>query len=130
MPRAAGAGGAGREGAVVRGSVVVLVLVFLAATVFSVSNTAVVTVMFWQWPVFTGSLALAIVGAGVLGALLAFLPSVVRHGHLRRRLRELERRLAAHETARAPAAPDTPPSGTPPGAHTPPSDIGQTRRLW
>ena len=113
-----------------RGGFVVLVLVFLAATVFALSNTAVVTVWFWQWPIFTGSLALAIVGAGILGALLTFLPSVVRHGHLRGRLRELERRLAAHEPAPTPAAPDTPPSGAPPGPHTPPSDIGQTRRLW
>jgi uncharacterized integral membrane protein len=112
-----------------RGSVVLLVVVFLATTVFAVSNTAVVTVWFWQWPIYTGSLALAIVGAGILGALVTFLPSLVRHGHLRRRLRDLERRLAAHEPA-APAAPDVPPAGTAPGPHTPPSDLGQTRRLW
>ena len=112
-----------------RTTAVGLVLVFLAATVFALSNTTVVTVMFWQWPVFTGSLALAIVGAGVLGALLAFLPSLARHAHLRGRLRDLERRLAAHQAAAAPAAPDTPPAGPAPASH-PPSDIGQTRRLW
>jgi len=115
----------------VRGSFVVLVVVFLAATVFSLSNTSTVTVMFWQWPIYTGSLALAIVGAAVLGALLAFLPSLARHAHLRGRVHDLERRLAAHQPAPAPsAAPDTPPAGTSPGGHTPPSDIGQTRRLW
>jgi uncharacterized integral membrane protein len=111
-----------------RGAAVVIVVVFLAATVFALSNTATVTVMFWQWPIYTGSLALAIVGAGVLGALLAFLPSMARHAHLRGRLRDLERRLAAHQPAAAPTAPDTPPAGSP-AAHTP-SDLGQTRRLW
>src|SRR5690348_4004740 len=105
------------------GAGAVIIVVFIAAVVFSLSNTAVVTVMFWQWPIYTDSLALAIVGAGVLGAVLAFLPSLARHAHLRGRLRDLERRLAAHQAAASPAAPDTPPSGTP-------SDIGQTRRLW
>jgi uncharacterized integral membrane protein len=101
-----------------RGSLVALVVVFLATTVFALSNTAVVTVMFWQWPVYTGSLALAIVGAGVLGALLAFLPSLARHAHLRGRVHDLERRLAAHQPPPAPVAPDTPAS-----------TIEQTRRL-
>lgn len=112
-----------------RGAAVVIVVVFLAATVFALSNTASVTVMFWQWPIYTGSLALAIVGAGVLGALLALLPSMARHAHLRGRLRDLERRLAAHPSGAAPAAPDIPPAGTAPGTQAP-SDIGQTRRLW
>ena len=94
-----------------RGAVVILVIVFLAATVFAVSNTGIVTVMFWQWPIYTGPLALAIVGAGVLGALLAFLPTIARHAGLRSRVRDLERRLAAHQPATPPpAAPDTPPS--------------------
>lgn len=112
-----------------RGGVVLLVVIFLAATVFAISNTEQVQVMFWQWPIYTGSLALAIVGAGVLGALLTFAPSMVRHAHLRGRLRDLERRLAAHQAAAGANAPDTPPSGTP---AVPPAqaDIGQTRRLW
>ena len=110
-----------------RGGIVLLVVIFLAATVFAISNTEPVQVMFWQWPIYTGSLALAIVGAGVLGALLTFAPSMVRHAHLRGRLRDLERRLAAHNAA-GPTAPDRPP-GTP---ADPPAqaDIGQTRRLW
>lgn len=105
-----------------RGVIVALVIVFFAATIFALSNTAVVTIMFWQWPIYTGSLALAIVGAGVLGALLAFLPSIARHAHLRGRVHELERRLGAHE----PARPGLPPSGTPP---VPPSEVEQTRRF-
>ena len=112
-----------------RGAAVLLILLCLAAMVFALSNTTTVTVMFWQWPIYTGSLALAIVGAGILGALLTFLPSMARHAHLLGRLRDLERRLAAHQSAAAPAAPDIPPAGTAPGAQSP-ADIGQTRRLW
>ena len=104
-----------------------LVLVFLAVTVFAVSNSAVVTVMFWQWPIYTGSLALAIVGAGVLGALLVYLPSMLPHARLRGRIRDLERRLAAHQPAQTP---DAPAAAAPPESQGPPSDIGQTRRLW
>jgi len=103
-----------------------LFLVFLAVTVFAVSNTQVVTVMFWQWPIYTGSIALAIVGAGVLGALLVYLPSMPPHLRLRGRIRDLERRLAAHQQAEAA---DTPPAGTAPGSQAAPPDIGQTRPL-
>ncbi|HLW48894.1 MAG TPA: LapA family protein [bacterium] len=94
-----------------RGAILAALLVLLAATVFAISNTDTVRVMFWQWPVYTGPLAVAIVGAGVIGALLAYLPSLVRHAHLHRRVRDLERRLAAHEAAAPapPVAPDTPP---------------------
>lgn len=113
-----------------RSPAVALVLVFLAVTVFAVSNTGVVTVMFWQWAIYTGPLALAIVGAGVLGALLVYLPSMPPHARLRGRIRDLERRLAAHQPAEAPPAPDfRPPSGTPPGSQGASSDIGQTRPL-
>jgi uncharacterized integral membrane protein len=112
-----------------RSAAVLLILVCLAATVFALSNTTPVTVMFWQWPIYTGSLALAIVGAGILGALLTFLPSMARHAHLAGRLRDLERRLAAHQAAAAPVAPDVPPATAPPASHAS-SDLGQTRRLW
>jgi len=109
-------------------------VVFVAAMIFALSNTTAVTVMFWQWEIYSGSLALALVGAGILGALLTFLPSVARHGRLRGRLRDLERRLAAHErAASAPpgAAPaQQPPASTPSAAETRPPDPGQTRRLW
>jgi uncharacterized integral membrane protein len=124
----------------VRGAAILLVVAFLAATVFALSNTTVVTVMFWQWPIYSGSLALALVGAGILGALLTYLPSVAGHGRLRGRIRELERRVAAHErpagatpagpAATAPAA-TAEPSGPAVSPSDPrPSDIGQTRRLW
>jgi uncharacterized integral membrane protein len=99
----------------VRGAIFAAVVVLLAATVFAISNTDTVRVMFWQWPIYTGPLALAIVGAGVLGALLAYFPSLARHAHLHRRIRDLERRVAAHGAPEPepapPVAPDTPPEG-------------------
>lgn len=88
-----------------RGTVLWLLLLLLAVTIFALSNTTPITVMFWQWPIYTGSLALAIVGAGVLGALLVFLPSLIRQGHLGSRIRELERALQPHEEAPGPTAP-------------------------
>jgi uncharacterized integral membrane protein len=97
----------------VRGAILAAVFVLLLATVFAISNTDTVRIMFWQWQIYTGPLALAIVGAGVLGALLAYVPSLARHAHLHRRVRDLERRLksqGAPETP-SPAAPDTRPPG-------------------
>jgi uncharacterized integral membrane protein len=126
-----------------RGAVILLVVAFLAAMVFALSNTMTVPVMFWQWQVYNGPLALALVGAGILGALLAFLPSIARHAHLRGRVHELERRLAQHERpapeapapasppfASRPAVPPTPAAPASPVPETRPPDIGQTRRLW
>jgi uncharacterized integral membrane protein len=101
---------------------VALVIVALLATVFALSNTMAVTVMFLRWPIYTGPLALTIIGTGVLGALLMYLmyvPSMVRHARLRKHVQELERRLAAHHPV------DTPPAAP----DTSPSEIGQTRRL-
>jgi hypothetical protein len=98
--------------------------VLLAATVFAISNTDTVRVMFWQWPIYQGPLALAIVGAGVLGALLAYLPSLARHAHLHRRVRDLERRLSSHR-AEAPAPEPEPPVSP----DTPPEGIDETRPL-
>jgi uncharacterized integral membrane protein len=116
----------------VRSAAILLVVAFLAATVFALSNTTAVTVMFWQWPIYSGSLALALVGAGILGALLTYLPSVAGHGRLRGRIRELERRVAAHErpAGAAPAATAEPSGPAVSPSDTRPSDIGQTRRLW
>jgi uncharacterized integral membrane protein len=83
----------------VRGAILTVVFVLVLATVFAISNTENVRVMFWQWPIYTGPIALAVVGAGVLGALLAYVPSLARHARLNRRVRDLERRLAAHQAA-------------------------------
>ncbi len=79
------------------GLVVILVLV----TLFTLSNTMTVPVMFLQYTLYKGQLALVLVGAGVLGALLAYLPSLIRQAHLTGRIRELERALSAQETSQA-----------------------------
>jgi uncharacterized integral membrane protein len=105
----------------VRGAIMAAVLVLLIATVFAISNTDTVRVMFWQWQIYTGPLALAIVGAGVIGALLAYFPSLARHAHLHRRVRDLERRLRAHE------GPEPPASAAPEA--TPPPGLEETRPL-
>jgi uncharacterized integral membrane protein len=97
------------------GAVVWLVLLLVAVTVFALSNTGAVTVMFWQWPIYTGSLALVIIGAGVLGALLTLLPALLRQHHLGWRIRDLERRLRAHEAVQAPSVPPSSPEGGTPG---------------
>jgi uncharacterized integral membrane protein len=104
----------------VRGAILTVVFVLLLATVFAISNTETVRVMFWQWPIYTGPIALAVVGAGVLGALLAYLPSLTRHARLNRRVRDLERRLAAHHTAEP---------GGPAAAAGPSDGIDETRPL-
>jgi len=97
-----------------RATVLWLILLLLAVTIFALSNTTPVTVMFWQWPIYTGSLALAVVGAGVVGALLTLLPSLLRQSHLGGRIRDLERQLRAHEPAERPASPSSR-SGDSPG---------------
>ena len=102
-----------------RGAILTAILVLLLATVFAISNMETVRVMFWQWQIYTGPIALAVVGAGVLGALLAYLPSVARHARLNRRVRDLERRLAAHHAAE--------PGG--PAAAGPSGGIDETRPL-
>jgi uncharacterized integral membrane protein len=104
----------------VRGAILAAVFVLLLATVFAISNTETVRVMFWQWPIYTGPVALAVVGAGVIGALLAYLPSLARHARLRRRVRDLERRLAAHHAADPQAAA---------AAYSPSEGIDETRPL-
>jgi len=96
-----------------RGVILWFVILLIAVALFAISNTVPVTVMFMQWTLYTGPLALVIVGAGVLGALLTFVPSLRRHGHLSSRIRDLERRIADQDmraderTAAVPrAAPD------------------------
>ncbi len=111
-----------------RGMVIWLILLLLAVTIFALSNTTPVTVMFWQWPIYTGSLALAVVGAGVLGALLVFLPSLVRHERLHGRIRELERRLEPHEPVQRPAGPPGS-GGVYPSTQSSPGQVEDTRRL-
>jgi uncharacterized integral membrane protein len=94
---------------------VAVIIVALLATVFALSNNQTATLMFLQWPIYTGPVALPIIAAGVLGALLMYLtcvPSIVRQGRLRKRVHELEGQLAPSPPMdRPPAAPDAPSSG-------------------
>jgi uncharacterized integral membrane protein len=113
-----------------RATVVWLVLILLAATIFALSNTNPVTVAFWQWPIYTGPLALVIVGAGVLGALLTLLPSLARQSHLGWRIRDLERRLQVHETDRMPTPAGSPPPPSRPSVlEQPTTRVEDTRRF-
>ncbi len=119
-----------------RATLVWLLLLLLAVTIFALSNTAPnaapVIVKFLQWPVYTGSLALAIVGAGVLGALLTLLPALVRQSHLGGRIRELEREIRTQEPAPRPG-PTGPGGGYAPGPPSsgpaPSGRVEDTRRF-
>lgn len=86
-----------------RGAVLWLLLVFIAATVFALSNSATVTVNFWQWPVYTGPLALIVIGAGVCGGLIVYLGSLVHHMRQAQQIQSLRESVQAHE-ARQPQA--------------------------
>ncbi len=104
-----------------RGMIWWLFALLLAVTIFALSNTSPVTVMFWQWPIYTGSLALAIVGAGVIGALATLLPALLRQSHLGGRIRELERARREHEGA----SQQPPLSGSGTGFPSGPSSAGR-----
>lgn len=70
-----------------------LVVVFVAATVFALSNSAAVPIMFWRWTIYTGPLSLALVASGLIGALLTFAASLMLQAGLRERLRELDEKV-------------------------------------
>ncbi|HYM91742.1 MAG TPA: LapA family protein [bacterium] len=91
-----------------------LLLVFIAATVFALSNSTTVTVNFWQWPVYTGPLALVVIGAGVCGALLTYLGSLVHHMRQAQQIRSLRKSIQARETPMA-----SPPPGRTEETHRP-----------
>ncbi|MDQ7850557.1 MAG: LapA family protein, partial [Armatimonadota bacterium] len=59
-----------------------------------------VTLRFVAWSLST-TLALAVIGAAVLGGLIVYVASVVSHGALRGRLRAAEARLREWERERA-----------------------------
>jgi uncharacterized integral membrane protein len=118
-----------------RAMVVWLIVLLLAVTIFALSNTGTVDVRFWQWTIYSGPLAMAVIGAGVLGALFMLLPALARHSHLSGRVRDLERQMKARGTIQSPASPparrDPEQAGDdPPGPPRPPfGRIDDTRRL-
>lgn len=77
-------------------------ILFAAVTVFSLSNPDLVTVRFLAWHLQT-SLALAVVGAGIVGGLLVLISNTVGQQQMRARLRELQNRLRELEGRPAPA---------------------------
>ena len=91
------------------GTVFWLLLLFVVATIFALSNVTPVTVNFWQWPVYKGPLAIVVVGAGVCGALLTYLGSLVHHTRQAQQIRNLRQSVQAHEARQAQASlPKTP----------------------
>ena len=78
-----------------------LLLLFVVATIFALSNVTPVTVNFWQWPVYTGPLALVIAGAGVCGALLTYLGSLGHHARQARQIRSLRESSRASDDLQA-----------------------------
>ena len=67
-----------------------LLVLLIAVTVFALSNTMIVSVGFWQWELFRGQLGLAIIGAGVIGALLTYAGSLGHHVRQARQIRRLQ----------------------------------------
>ncbi|TMI85385.1 MAG: LapA family protein [Bacillati bacterium ANGP1] len=59
------------------GALVGMLFLLLVVTVFALSNLGTVTINFLQVAIYTGPLALIVVGAGVLGALLTYLASLI-----------------------------------------------------
>ena len=76
------------------------VLLLVAATIFALQNPAAVTLKFVRWSLTT-TLALAVIGAAVLGGFAVYVASLFSHGALRARLRAAEARLREGEQERA-----------------------------
>jgi uncharacterized integral membrane protein len=87
-----------------------LLFLLIVVMLFTLSNQGVVTVSFWQWPIYSGPLALVVVGAGIVGALVTYLSSLPHHVRQGRRIRGLEDRLRSHEDQRT--APSSGPTAT------------------
>lgn len=72
-------------------------LLFAAVTVFALANPSTVVLRFAVWDVRT-TLALATIGAAVLGGFLVFISGFIGQQRLRSRLRELQARLRELES--------------------------------
>ncbi|OFX26946.1 MAG: hypothetical protein A2Z07_10205 [Armatimonadetes bacterium RBG_16_67_12] len=67
-------------------------LLLAVVTAFALTNPAPVTVRFLAWQAQT-TLALAVIGAAVVGGFLVLVSSVLGQQHLRARLREMQARV-------------------------------------
>jgi uncharacterized integral membrane protein len=74
------------------GFTVFALLLLVAVTLFALANPLQVTVRFLMWQI-EATLALAVIGAAVLGGFLVFISSVIGQQHLRARLREVQARV-------------------------------------
>jgi uncharacterized integral membrane protein len=87
-------------------------LILLAVvTLFALANPTDVTVRFLAWQLNT-TLALAVIGAAIVGGFLVFVSNVLGQQHLRARIRELQTRVRELE-ARQPASAGTDPDQKP-----------------
>jgi len=83
-----------------RGLISLGVRLLAAATVFALQNPSPVALRFVAWSLST-TLAVAVIGAAVLGGLIVYVASLFSHGALRARLRAAEGRLREWERERA-----------------------------
>lgn len=67
-------------------------LLLVVVTVFALANPAPIVLRFLMWQAET-TLAIAIIGAAVIGGFLVFVSSVFGQQHLRARLRDAQTRL-------------------------------------
>src|SRR4030067_1014504 len=91
-------------------------LLLAAAALFPRQNPVAVTLKFVRWSLTT-TLALAVIGAAVLGGFAVYVASLFSHGALRARLRAAEARLREGERERAARGES---SGSSPRPRTPP----------
>ena len=110
------------------GATVLKWLVLLVViTTFALSNRTPVTVNFWQWTLYSGPLAVAIVGAAVIGALLTYFNSVTHHVRQAQLIRRLQDTVRAHEARQGETASGPRPPIAAPSAPVRP--VEDTRRL-
>ncbi len=83
-----------------RGLIFLGLLLLVAAAIFALQNPSSVTLRFVVWSLPT-TLAVAVIGAAVLGGLIVYVASLFSQGALRGRLRAAEARLREWERERA-----------------------------
>ncbi len=109
------------------GTLLKWLVLLVVVTTFALSNRMPVTMSFWQWPIYTGPLAIIIVGAAVIGALLPYVSSVTHHLRQAQHIRSLQESVRAHEARQAQTSPAPTSSMQAPSATSRP--VEDTRRL-